>query len=218
MIHPDTELQFISGDVGYGVFATRPIPRGTLVWTLCHFDQIYTPEQVARLTKPYQDLIDRFAYINPDANYVLCWDAGRYVNHSCDPTMLPVGRDFEVLVRDIAPGDQLTCDYAGCNLANTLSCRCGASNCRGAIGGADVLTLCDKLDRTVSAAMQLAHQVRQPLLDFAQDRALFIEYANGKRAVPSQREHYVDTVTNDRLPGRAKTRAAIALAMTESNA
>ena len=32
MIHPDTELRFISDEVGYGVFATALIGRGTITW------------------------------------------------------------------------------------------------------------------------------------------------------------------------------------------
>jgi hypothetical protein len=29
VIHPDTELRFVSDEIGYGVFATALIPRGT---------------------------------------------------------------------------------------------------------------------------------------------------------------------------------------------
>jgi uncharacterized protein len=202
MIHPDTELRFISDDVGYGVFATQPISRGTLVWTLCHFDRIYTPNEVGHLPLAYRRLIDRFAYINPDADYVLCWDAGRYVNHSCNPAMLPVGRDYEILVRDIIPGEQITCDYAGCNLSATLTCRCGAPNCRGTIGGADMLTLCEGLDQTVAAALRMALHVPQPLLAFARDGTMFIDYASGRRPMPSQREHYVDAQGRQALQDR----------------
>jgi uncharacterized protein len=32
MVHPDTTLAFVSDAVGYGVVATRRIPRGTVVW------------------------------------------------------------------------------------------------------------------------------------------------------------------------------------------
>lgn len=32
MIHPDTELRFINPEIGYGVFATQFIPRGTITW------------------------------------------------------------------------------------------------------------------------------------------------------------------------------------------
>ena len=32
MIHPHTELRFISPEVGYGVFATALIPEGTITY------------------------------------------------------------------------------------------------------------------------------------------------------------------------------------------
>ena len=32
MIHPDTELRFISPEIGFGVFATKLIPQGTITW------------------------------------------------------------------------------------------------------------------------------------------------------------------------------------------
>ena len=34
MIHPSTELRFINDEIGYGVVATRFIPKGTIVWAL----------------------------------------------------------------------------------------------------------------------------------------------------------------------------------------
>jgi hypothetical protein len=34
MIHPWTELRFINDSIGYGVFATQFIPKGTIVWAL----------------------------------------------------------------------------------------------------------------------------------------------------------------------------------------
>lgn len=38
MIHPNTELKFISNQVGYGVVATSFIPAGTITWVLDKLD------------------------------------------------------------------------------------------------------------------------------------------------------------------------------------
>ena len=46
MIHPHTELQFISEKIGYGVIATKFIPKGTITWVLDKLDRIFTPEEV----------------------------------------------------------------------------------------------------------------------------------------------------------------------------
>ena len=131
MIHPDTELRFISDAIGYGVFATRPIPRGTVVWTLCRFDRIFTPAEAAALLPAYQQVLARYGYIDAAGDYVLCWDAGRYVNHGCEPSMLGVGAEVEIAVRDIQTGDHVTCEYGGLNLTNPMPCRCGSPRCRG---------------------------------------------------------------------------------------
>src|SRR5690554_1063288 len=60
MIHPDTELRFINDEVGYGVFAVRPIPRGTLIWTLCLFDRIFPPAEAAALPPVYQEILRKY--------------------------------------------------------------------------------------------------------------------------------------------------------------
>jgi hypothetical protein len=32
LIHPDSELRFINPVMGYGLFATKTIPKGTVTW------------------------------------------------------------------------------------------------------------------------------------------------------------------------------------------
>ena len=39
MIHTDTELRFVSPEMGFGVFATKLIPRGTLTWVRDDLDR-----------------------------------------------------------------------------------------------------------------------------------------------------------------------------------
>ncbi len=187
MIHPAAELRFVSPEVGYGVFATEPIPRGTIAWTLCRFDMIFSPIEVADLPAPYWPIIEKYGYTDADGNQILCWDNGRYVNHSCDPAMLGVGGSFDIAVRDIARGEEITCDYAGLNLTTALACRCGTSSCRGVIGGDDVLRIWPELDARIAQALRHARDVAQPLLPFAPDAALFWDWADGRAVMPSHR-------------------------------
>lgn len=60
----------------------------------------------------------------------------RHVNHSCSPnTFMRLFRhhvEFYAL-RDIAPGEELTCDYGETHHDGTLPCRCGSARCRGSI-------------------------------------------------------------------------------------
>lgn len=190
MIHPATELRFIGPGIGYGVFATAPIPRGTIVWILCHLDMVFAPGEAAKLPPAYKKIIDHYAYIDGAGNHVLCWDNGRYVNHSCDPAMLGVGTDFEVATRDIAPGEEITCEYGGLNLETPMPCACGAPSCRGTIGGEDVLKLWPDLDRRTAEALACGRGIEQPLLDYARDARLFWDYVDGRVPVPSHRAYF----------------------------
>lgn len=117
MIHPHTALQFISEDIGYGVVATQFIPRGTVTWVLDKLDRVFTPAEAAALGEPYQDLLETYCYRNNVGHLVLCWDHGRYVNHSFKPTCLSTAYEVELAVRDIHPGEQLTDDYGYLNIS-----------------------------------------------------------------------------------------------------
>lgn len=45
MIHPKTELKYISNTIGFGVVATNFIPAGTITWVLDELDQEFSPSE-----------------------------------------------------------------------------------------------------------------------------------------------------------------------------
>src|SRR5437660_1035687 len=106
MTHPSTELRWINDAIGHGVFATAAIPRGTITWALDEFDLVLDPAQVTACHALQRVVLEKYAYIDPRGNWVLCWDHARYINHSCEPTSRGVGPSFEIALRDIAPGEQ----------------------------------------------------------------------------------------------------------------
>ena len=116
MIHPRTELKFINKEIGYGVVATEFIPAGTITWALDKLDREFSPWDIQQLEPIYQDILDFYTYRNNKGNYVLCWDNGRYVNHSFNSNCLTTAYDFEIAIRDIQPGEQLTDDYGYLNI------------------------------------------------------------------------------------------------------
>ena len=132
MIHPDTELRPVSPSVGVGIFATRLIPYGTITWVLDPLDQLFTPGAVADLPPAYRPLIEKYSFRDASGQFILCWDHARYVNHSCDPNCAGTRHGFDIAVRDIAVGEQLTNDYATLNLMahESFVCACGAAICR----------------------------------------------------------------------------------------
>lgn len=167
MIHPHTELRFVNDRIGYGVFATQPIPMGTIVWTLCAFDRLMSSAEYSSLSESYRDILSVFAYVDSSDRMVLCWDHGRRVNHSCDPSMLIVGQDHEIAVRDLVPGDELTCDYGTFTmLMPSFACHCGAANCRGKVSASDRLMSAQRYDTLRATALQNITRVPQPLVPY----------------------------------------------------
>lgn len=60
----------------------------------------------------------------------------RYINHAFAPNtymrVMGVHVEFYAL-REIEPGEELTCDYGSTHQNGKLQCRCGGSRCRGYI-------------------------------------------------------------------------------------
>ncbi len=117
MIHPKTELRYISKEVGYGVVATEFIPAGTITWIQDKLDREFSLAEIQSMKPIYQDILDFFTFRNNKGNFVLCWDNGRYVNHSFNSNCLSTAYDFEIAIRDIHPGEQLTDDYGYLNIS-----------------------------------------------------------------------------------------------------
>ena len=134
MIHPDTRHVTIDGVVGSGVIATRRIPCGTITWVMDDLDRTFTGSEMNALPPCYDDLIDRWTFHDGRGRRVLCWDIGRYLNHSCEPNCGGSEYWFEVALRDIEVGEQLSNDYATLYMrpSEGFVCRCGAPTCRGA--------------------------------------------------------------------------------------
>lgn len=116
MIHPDTELKFINNEIGYGVVATKLIPAGTITWVMDRLDRVFTPLEFQQMEPIYQSILDTYTFRNNKGNLILCWDNGRYVNHSFNSNCLTTAYDFEIAIRDIQPGEQLTDDYGYLNI------------------------------------------------------------------------------------------------------
>jgi hypothetical protein len=116
MIHPDTELRFINEIIGYGVVAKKFIPKGTVTWVQDELDQIFTPERQQQVSPLMREYLETYCFTNSEGNKVLCWDNAKFVNHSFMPTCMSTAYDFEIAIKDIQPGEQLTDDYGYLNI------------------------------------------------------------------------------------------------------
>ncbi|MBC7822072.1 MAG: SET domain-containing protein [Planctomycetaceae bacterium] len=190
MIHPETELRPVDPRVGMGVVATRRIPRGTITWALDSLDQILTPERVVSLLPLQRAFVDRYSYIDAHGNSVLCHDLGKYVNHHCDPATRGVGEFFDIAVRDIEAGEELTCDYGETILDGAFPCACGAANCRGVVRTGVMTDGAEAWDTLVRATVLLLLSVPQPLWPYLRDPQEADELARGQRLVPPRSDYW----------------------------
>lgn len=189
MVHPFSELRFVNATIGYGVFATQFIPRGTITWVFDDLDQVITNDKAASLSKLTHQFLDKYSYRNGRGERILCWDHSRFINHSCRPTSLAPGFDLEIAVRDIEPGEEITDDYASLNLDTEFECACGTPECRKVIGPDDFQFCAPRWDLLVGEAFPLLKSVRQPLWELVRDKEAISDVLAGTLPLPSCRVH-----------------------------
>lgn len=114
---------------GMGVFATAAIAAGTpvveQVGDVVHEADL-PPDPKALQIGPEHWLLARAGAVHPSDE----------VNHACAPNTGFVGGDLVlVALRDIAPGEEITFDYATAmnEPGWQIPCRCGGPACRGTI-------------------------------------------------------------------------------------
>jgi SET domain-containing protein len=102
---------------GMGLFAVEAAPKGTLVWRFEKgFDREFSPEEFATLSAEAQAHLRWFAYVDSSTGRrVLSGDHTCFMNHSPTPNtgaapcaVLPI---VTSALRDVAAGEELTCDY-----------------------------------------------------------------------------------------------------------
>jgi hypothetical protein len=187
MIHPDTELRFIHPEIGFGVVATRLIPKGSITWVQDELDQVLTASRLGSLDRLFQETLHKYSFINGRGEYVLCWDLARYVNHSCHPTCLSAGYNFEIAVRDIEPGEELTDDYATLNLEGSFDCHCRVHQCRTTVSGDDIYRHSDRWDNIVREAFPQIEKVAQPLWPLVEEKEAVLAALAGTSEILSCR-------------------------------
>ena len=100
---------------GVGIFAAAPIKAGTAIWLLEEkFDLVVPATEVEKLPELQRGFIERYGYphMTRPGLMVLEFDNGRFMNHSQSPNTDFTRPDMAWAVRDIAEGEEITCDYA----------------------------------------------------------------------------------------------------------
>jgi SET domain-containing protein len=163
MIHPSTELKFINEEIGYGVVATEFIPAGTITWVMDKLDREFQAEEFEAFDQLHKDILDIYSFRNSKGNYVLCWDNGRFVNHSFNSNCLSTAYDFEMAIRDILPGEQLTDDYGYLNINEPFQAADEGTE-RKTVYPDDLLRYSNEWDQKLKKVFSKIPKVNQPLL------------------------------------------------------
>ncbi|MCH4822173.1 SET domain-containing protein [Gramella lutea] len=120
MMHPDTRLKWINEKKGFGVVATRFIPKGTITWVQDELDMVFAPNEPESFKPLTLSLFEKYSFRNNKGEHILCWDVAKYINHSFNSNCLSTGYNFEISVRDITEGEELTDDYGYLNLSESF--------------------------------------------------------------------------------------------------
>ena len=96
---------------GMGLFAKRFIPKGTMVTGECDKYMVIPSEHFSRLTRQEQESMLHFCVTGKDGSVLVLTDEGRFMNHSCNANILETGFGFDIVVKDITEGEELTADY-----------------------------------------------------------------------------------------------------------
>lgn len=166
MIHPNTELKMVSPEVGYGVFATQFIPKGTIVYIKDDMELVFKLDDPRRHDPLYRDIIEKYSYAEPNGNLVLSWDIAKFVNHCCNCNTISTGYGFEIAVRDIQKDEEITDEYGLFNSGWEMELYCSKNGCRKKLTPTDLDNYSKIWDKQIKEAMKTFNTVEQPLLKY----------------------------------------------------
>lgn len=107
---------------GIGVFTVEPIKKGQLIWEFNPVLDVRIPEaELDSFPEAAREYIRIHTYVEIVDNQrvmTLCTDNSQYVNHSMNPNMIESEDGLsDIASRDIAAGEELTCNYYTFDLA-----------------------------------------------------------------------------------------------------
>lgn len=214
MIHPHTTLTQLDPSIGQGVIATHFIPMGTLVYVKDALEIEVRPTDALLHDPLHRPIIERYSYTDHRGVRILSWDLAKFVNHCCEPNTVSTGYGFEIAIRDIEPGEQITDDYGVLNIEHDLQCLCGSPACRGAVRHDDILHLASHYDPIIRTALMSLKDLEQPLIEFVDPvtRTRLNSYLNTGRGYRSLRRLWHKPHTHTMDAERPQRRAAISAA------
>lgn len=193
MMHPDTRLKWINDKKGFGVVATKMIPRGTITWVQDELDVVFGPDEPDTFKPLSRDLLEKYSFRNSKGEHILCWDVAKYINHSFRSNCLSTAYNFEMAVRDILIDEELTDDYGYLNLTESFVPE-DEGTTRKTVEPDDTLKMYRKWDKVLEPLFSRIGKLEQPLLELlSKEMKIEIEkVAAGERKMLSTKNLYFE--------------------------
>lgn len=180
-MHPHTELRTVSPEIGVGVFATRRLPKGTILFVEDPLEITIAPDHPMLQYPVFRKLVNVYAIVKTDGHFEISWDYAKYVNHCCHYNAITTGFGFDIAVRDIEEGEQIRDDYGMFNVDYDLDLICTYEDCRRRVRTSDWDTCADQWEADARGALAHVREVPQVLWDVMDEE------------VRSTLEHYLVT-------------------------
>lgn len=194
MMHPDTELKWINDRKGFGVVATKTISKGTITWVQDDLDLVFPPEKPSELKPLLREMLEKYSFRNHKGEHILCWDIAKYVNHSFKSNCLSTAYNFELAIRNIAAGEELTDDYGYLNLSESFIPE-DEGTTRKIVEPDDTLRCYKKWDQSLEPLFSLIQQLDQPLMQLLSNKIKMEieEVAKGDKKMLSTKNLYLNS-------------------------
>jgi hypothetical protein len=191
MLHPHTELKFVSTEIGYGVFATEDIPMGTITWVQDELDRVIKKEDIKNFSKPNLENLFKYTYRNKNGDFFFCWDLTRFINHCFLPNTMLTGLGFEIALTHIKSGEEITNDYGTLNIVEPFKCSVG-KDAREYVRPNDLEIFYHRWDGWINTALPFVFKVDQPLEVFltSEQLSLLREIESGDHKIPTILNNY----------------------------
>lgn len=193
MIHPDTKLKWISEEIGFGVVATKLIPKGTITWVQDHLDRVFEPDAPLYMKEAEKEMLEKYSFRNSEGEHILCWDFAKFVNHSFKSNCLSTAYNFEIAIRDIQPGEELTDDYGYLNLTESFTPMDEGTE-RKIVNPDDTLKCYAEWDKAISKLLPGILKMKQPLANLLSEEIMeeIQQISAGRKKMLSTRTLYFE--------------------------
>lgn len=191
MIHPNTEVRLIDAEIGHGLFATSRIPCGTITWVLDPLDRVISPQKMREYDEKYQEILMTYSFRDQEGDFVFCWDNGRFINHSFKANCCATPYKFEVAIRDIEAGEEITNDYGTLNIIESFEPRDEGTD-RKMVHPDDLVHYAALWDEKLQKSFAHLMQVEQPLQKYLENK-VWVKVENvclGREKLLSLRNNY----------------------------